>query len=338
MTDPIDKAFEWSAAGQKIALATVISTWGSSPRPVGSILAVNENQEFEGSVSGGCVEGAVITEALDVIAGGEPKSLTFSVDNKTAWQAGLTCGGALSVLVTRGDDPTLLKHIVEARTMRQPVILATDTGTGAQQLLHASGKEPATDIAAELTALAYSAVTSGQSRLVEAAGRQYFLRIFLPQPRLHIIGATHITQTLAPVAHMAGYDVAIVDPRAAFAAPERFPGCEPLVEWPDEYFNRAEVELDRMTAIVSLTHDEKIDDPTLAAALRSQCFYIGALGSRKTHAKRVDRLLKLGFDETDIARIHAPVGLNLGGRTPAEIAIAIMAEMTAARYQPAVQT
>lgn len=338
MTDPIDKALEWSAAGQKIALATVVATWGSSPRPVGSILAVNENQEFEGSVSGGCVEGAVITEALDVIAGGAPKTLTFSVDNKTAWQAGLTCGGTLSVLVARGGDPALLQTIVEARATRQPVILATDTENGAQSLLYREDQQIGADVSPELSALAQNAIISGQSHLAEAEGREYFLRTFLPQPRLHIIGATHITQTLAPIARMAGYDVAIIDSRAAFAAPERFPGFEPLVEWPDEYFARAEVKPDRMTAIVSLTHDEKIDDPTLATALRSECFYIGALGSKKTHAKRLDRLHALGFTDEEIARIHAPIGLRLGGRAPAEIAIAIMAEMTAARYQQVTRT
>jgi xanthine dehydrogenase accessory factor len=336
LTDPIDKALEWSAAGQKVALATVVGTWGSSPRPVGSILAINDDEEFEGSVSGGCVEGAVITEALDVLAGAAPKTLTFSVDNKTAWQAGLTCGGTLSVLVARGSDPTLLQNIVEARATRQPVVLATDTTNGAQSLIYRGGETLGADVAPELSTLAQDAIVSGESRIVEAVGREYFLRTFLPQPRLHIIGATHITQTLAPIARMAGYEVAIIDPRAAFAAPERFPGFEPLVEWPDDYFARAEVKPDRMTAIVSLTHDERIDDPTLAAALRSDCFYIGALGSKKTHAKRVDRLHALGFGDQDIARIHAPIGLKLGGRAPAEIAVAIMAEMTAARYQKAV--
>lgn len=335
MTNPIDKALEWSAAGRKIALATVVNTWGSSPRPVGSILAINDNQEFEGSVSGGCVEGAVITEALDVIADGKPKTLTFSVDNKTAWQAGLTCGGTLSVLVARGGDPALLQTIVEARATREPVILATDTESGAQSLLYRQREPLGAAPSSELTALAQDAIISGQSHLAEAEGCHYFLRAFLPQPRLHIIGATHITQTLAPVARMAGYDVAIIDPRAAFAASERFPGFEPLVEWPDEYFARPEVKPDRMTAIVSLTHDEKIDDPALTAALRSDCFYIGALGSKKTHAKRVDRLHALGFADEEIARIHAPIGLKLGGRAPAEIAIAIMAEMTLARYRKA---
>jgi xanthine dehydrogenase accessory factor len=336
MTDPIDKALEWSRAGRNIALATVVETWGSSPRPVGSMLAISGDDEFEGSVSGGCVEGAVITEALDVMDGGAPRTLTFSVDNKTAWQAGLTCGGTLSVLVARGSEPVLLRNIVEARAARQPVVLAIETKTGAQSLIYREGETLGADVASGLVTLARDAIITGESQIVEAAGRRYFLRTFLPQPRLHIIGATHITQTLAPIARMAGYDVAIIDPRAAFAAPERFPGFEPLVEWPDDYFARAEVRPDRMTAIVSLTHDEKIDDPTLAAALRSDCFYIGALGSKKTHAKRVDRLRALGFSDEDIARIHAPIGLKLGGRAPAEIAIAIMAEMTAARYQKAV--
>ena len=333
--DPLDKALEWSAAGQQIALAMVAATWGSSPRPVGSILAINENEEFEGSVSGGCVEGAVITEAADVIADGQPKLLTFSVDNKTAWQAGLTCGGTLSVLVTRASETSLLQDIANARAAREPAILATETLTGVQSVLYGNGASKGASPSPALATLAKDAILSGQSQLAEAEGRQYFLRTFLPQPRLHIIGATHITQTLAPVARMAGYDVAIIDPRSAFAAPERFPGFEPRVEWPDEYFAR--IALDRMTAIVSLTHDEKIDDPALSAALRSDCFYVGALGSKKTHAKRVDRLRALGFLDADLARIHAPVGLKLGGRAPAEIAIAIMAEMTAARYQKAVR-
>ncbi len=332
MSDPLDKALEWSSAGLKTAYASVVDTWGSSPRPVGSILAVNENEEFEGSVSGGCVEGAVITEAIDVMAGGPPKLLTFSVDNAQAWQAGLTCGGTLRVLVSRGAEPVILQKLAEARRDRQPALLATDAGTGSQHLLYGHDGEGVDALPSALRAEALISLRLGRSKLAEAEGEAVFLRTFLPQPRLHIVGAMHITQTLAPMARMAGYDVAIIDPRSAFAAPERFPGFEPLVEWPDEYF--AQIPLDRMMAVVSLTHDEKIDDPTLTAALRSDCFYIGALGSSRTHAKRIARLRTSGLSEAEIGRIHAPIGLDLGGRAPAEIAIAIMAEMTAARYKP----
>jgi xanthine dehydrogenase accessory factor len=333
LSDPLEKALEWSASGQKIALAAVVETWGSSPRPVGSMLAVNESDEFEGSVSGGCVEGAVITEALEIMDGGAPRLLTFSVDNAQAWQAGLTCGGTLKVLVARGGGSDILAQLAKARQERRPAVLITNAQSGHQHILYDDAEGDASDLSPELRTLALETLKTGQSRLVEAEGETVFLRSFLPQPRLHIIGATHITQTLAPMARMVGYDVAIIDPRSAFAAKDRFPGFDPLVEWPDEYFAR--ITPDRMTAIVSLTHDEKIDDPTLAAAIRSDCFYIGALGSKRTHAKRVDRLHALGLADDDIARIHAPIGMKLGGRAPAEIAVAIMAEMTRARYQQA---
>jgi len=176
-----------------------------------------------------------------------------------------------------------------------------------------------------LASEAASRFRSGQSGMVESKGKQVFLNVFVPPPRLVIVGAVHVTQTLSPMAQMAGYDVTIVDPRTAFATPERFPGQTVLAEWPQDALPR--LGLDRYTAITTFTHDPKIDDPAIIAALKAECFYIGALGSKKTHGGREKRLLAAGIDQALIGRIHAPIGLDLGGRAPAEIAVAVLAQI-----------
>lgn len=214
----------------------------------------------------------------------------------------------------------LLAALNTERKARRAAVLVTDLATGAQRLVKAD------DIAADpLADLLAEQLRRGKSGGVEHEGAAYFLTVQAPPTRLIIIGAVHVSQALAPMAQMVDYDVTIVDPRTAFATPERFPGVRVIAEWPDKVL--PEIGLDRYTAIAALTHDPKIDDPALKLALTAECGYIGALGSRKTHAKRIERLKQGGFSEDEIARINAPIGLDLGAVSPAEIAVSVLAEI-----------
>ena len=214
----------------------------------------------------------------------------------------------------------LLSRLNEARAARRAAVLVTDIASGAQRLV--TGAPPAADpLAAQLDA----ALRAGKSGMIEHEGARHFLTVQVPPVRLVCIGAVHISQALAPMARQAGFDMTIIDPRAAFATPERFPDVPVLAVWPDEALKT--IALDRYTAVALLTHDPKIDDPALAAGLRAECFYIGALGSRKTHAGRLARMQAQGFGEAALARIHAPIGLDIGAVSPAEIAVSILGEM-----------
>ena len=219
---------------------------------------------------------------------------------------------------------SLLAAVNAERAARRACVLVTHTASGAQRLVREA------EVAADPQAAAVAeALRTGRSGPIEAGGQALFLGVHAPPVRLLVTGAVHISQALAPMARLAGLDVVIIDPRTAFATPERFPEVALLTEWPDAALAR--IGLDRHTALVALTHDPKIDDPALASALRSECFHVGALGSRKTHAGRAERLLAQGFGAPDLARIRAPIGLNIGAVTPAEIAVSILAEIVAAR-------
>jgi xanthine dehydrogenase accessory factor len=225
---------------------------------------------------------------------------------------------------------SLLSAFNAERAARRPAVLVTDMTSGAQRLVKAA------DIAADpLAAPLAEALKARQSRLVEVDGQRLFLTVAVAPPRLLVTGAVHVSQALAPMARLVDYDVTIVDPRTAFGTPARFPDVTLLTEWPDTALPR--LGLDASTAVIALTHDPKIDDPCLIAALRSEAFYVGALGSKKTHAKRIERLKAAGFGDADIARIHAPIGLAIGARSPAEIALAILAEVTKALRAPAAE-
>ena len=215
-----------------------------------------------------------------------------------------------------------LTELNAERAARRPVVLITDTATGEQRLVKA-GDVAADPLHAELA----RQLRMGKSGMIEVSGRKLFLNVYAPTARLVIIGAVHISQALVPIAQSLGYDVTVVDPRTAFASPERFPNVPLIAEWPDVAL--PPLNIDRYTAFVALTHDPKIDDPALLHAFEKDCFYIGALGSRKTHAKRGERLKAQGAVEADIARIHAPIGLSIGAVSPSEIAVSIMAEITA---------
>lgn len=305
-------ALQWHQAGAGAALATVVETWGSAPRRVGAQMVVSAAGEIAGSVSGGCVEGAVVAEAIEALADGKLRLLEFGVSDQDAFAVGLACGGTIRVLVEPVGPVlpvTMLTDLLSARARRQPIAYVVDLDSGMRRLqtqgfdqrfrMDGSGFEP---------------------------GGQRFVAIHNPPLRLIVVGAVHIAQALLPMARLVGYDPLIVDPRSAFAAPSRFPGAEIREDWPDQALS--EIGLDQRCAVVLLTHDPKLDDPALHIALKSEVFYIGALGSSRTHAKRQVRLQQSGFSAAEIDRIHGPVGLDIGAASPAEIALAILAEMT----------
>ena len=309
------KAAEWHAAGHGVALALVMQTWGSSPRPAGSVMIIRDDQLIEGSVSGGCVEGAVIEAAGEAIASGQGQRLDFGVADATAWEVGLSCGGRIAVLVVPiaagGIDAGRLGDLAANLRAREPVMLCLDAATGAWL---DTDKEAWPDV----------------SGIDPETGHFYLIQ--KPPRRVIVIGGVHITQFLAPMARLAGYDVMVIDPRAAFTAPERFPDTATHTGWPDEVMQ--DTRPDANTAIVTLTHDPKIDDPGLEAALSSEAFYIACLGSRRTHAARLERLAAKGFDQAQLARLQGPAGLDIGAKTPAEIAVSILAQMIAAERKP----
>ena len=314
-----ETALAWARAGRGAALATVVQTWGSAPRPVGSQLAISGEGEIMGSVSGGCVEGAVVVEALDALEEGTPRILTYGVSDDEAFAVGLACGGTIRVLVepvgpAPGLDPALLTALTEARAARRPVALVTDLESWERRLA-----TPAED---PTLAERFRTDRSGPD---EETGR--FIAIHNPPLRLAVVGAVHIAQPLLRMARLAGFDPFLIDPREAFGAAHRFPGEAISHDWPDAALTGWG--LDARTAVVTLTHDPKLDDPALMIALRAPVFYVGSLGSTRTHAKRVERLRAAGLDEAEIARLHAPVGLPIGARSPAEIAVAILAQIIA---------
>ena len=306
-------ALDWFRAGKGAALATVVETWGSAPRRVGAQLAISAEGDIEGSVSGGCVEGAVIVEAMEAMDAGAHRLLEFGVSDEDAFAVGLACGGTIRILVEpigTALSEDLLSELVEARASRAAVAYEVNLKTGARRLVR-SGYE--------------QRMRMDKSGFEE--GDEVFVAVHNPPLRLIIVGAVHIAQALVPMARVAGYDPVLIDPREVFASSDRFPGETILLDWPDEAITS--LGLDGRTALVLLTHDPKLDDPALEAALRADVFYIGALGSTRTHAKRVARLKDAGFSEDEIGRIHGPIGLDIGAAGPAEIAVAILAEMTA---------
>jgi xanthine dehydrogenase accessory factor len=317
MADSLERmpelALDWHRAGKGAVLATVVETWGSAPRAVGAQMVVSGAGEMEGSVSGGCVEGAVVVEAMELVGTGAATLLEFGVSDDEAFAVGLACGGRIRVLLepVGGALPVaVLDELVAARAARRPVAYVADLEGDTRRL---DGPED----------------WAGRFRMdrsgVEEDGRT-FVHVHNPPLRMVIVGAVHIAQALVPMARIAGHDVTVIDPRPAFGAAARFPGVEIVEEWPDEALGA--VGLDARTAVVTLTHDPKLDDPAIRAALGSDVYYLGCLGSTRTHAKRVARLQEAGFSSDAIARIHAPVGLDIGARGPGEIAVSVLAEVT----------
>lgn len=326
--DPLGNALAWTQAGKKAAFATVIKTWGSSPRPAGSQMAVAADGGFAGSISGGCIEGAAIQESLESIKSGKPKIMDFLATNDMAWQVGLACGGEVRVLIAPAPETAAIRRLVE----RKPAALVTDVATGDHAVIERDAASGSLRLSADALARARTLIAADKAGFVDP-DEKLFANVFNPPLRLIVVGAVHIAQSLVPIARECGFGVTVVDPRAAFLTEARFPGAVKSPLWPDEAM--AELAIDTRTAVVVLSHDPKIDDPALKAALGSDAFYIGALGSKKNHERRRARLAEAGFDETALDRIHGPVGLDLGSKAPSEIALAIVAEMVQAKNRGA---
>ncbi len=316
--DILETALEWLDEGTPVAMATVLKTWGSAPCPTGSILMVAQDGRFEGSVSGGCVEADVIRNAAQTLQDGQVRILEYGVADELAISVGLACGGKLQIRVDK-TDPALLTALLKARRDRTPRLLLAEPQDGPWQVLDPQALPEA--LAAPTRRALLRAALCDRS----GGNQTRFVRVFNPALRLIIVGAVHIAQILAPMARAIGFEVTLVDPREAFASPARFPDVARVHQWPGEALEALKV--DARTAVVTLTHDTKLDDPALVAALRTEAFYIGALGSRRTQTKRQARLLDHGFAQDKIDRIHGPIGLNIGAQGPAEIAVSIIAQI-----------
>jgi xanthine dehydrogenase accessory factor len=315
----------WVAEGLRAATATVVRTERSAPRQPGAVLAVSERGEVAGSVTGGCVEPAVYEEAKEVLAGAPPRLVTYGIADEEAFEVGLPCGGTVHIFVD-ALAPELLTPLADAIRSERPAALAvTVAGPEAgEKRLVLSDDAPN----GEVDAAARELLARGESALVDVGERQLFVSSFAPRPRMYVFGAVDHAAALASVGRLLGYHVTVCDARAKFVTPERFPDVDELVvEWPDRFLAAAPV--DERTAICVLTHDHKFDVPVLKVALASPAGYVGAMGARRTNAQRGERLRAEGVSDEDIARIHAPIGLDVGSRTPEEVAVAIAAEIVA---------
>jgi xanthine dehydrogenase accessory factor len=320
----------WLAKGERVALATVISTWGSAPRPAGSYMAVSQSGGIAGSVSGGCVEGAVVQASKEVLASGRPQRLHFGVADETAWDVGLTCGGQIDIFVQPVDQKIFGEILPRLKAdqgmVLDTVITGSDTDLGAQVLRDAEGKT----IAATTNANFPLAEIRTQPQIIqEEKGGEVFENPLPTSPTLVLVGGVHIAVALAELAHTLNFRTVIIDPRKAFGTAERFAHADKLIQaWPHAAFEQ--VALNASTAIATLSHDPKIDEPALVHALRSKAFYVGALGSKRNQASRRERLAAAGLSESELAHLHAPIGLAINAETPEEIALAIMAEVVGA--------
>jgi xanthine dehydrogenase accessory factor len=311
--DVLDTLERWAGEGVRVATATVVKTERSAPRDPGAVLAVSERGEVAGSVTGGCVEPAVYEEAREVLAGGPPRLVTYGIADEEAFEVGLPCGGTVHIFVELA-DPAVVRELADAVRSDRPVTLETTI----------AGHE------------------IGRKRLVSLDGRaetgidgDVFLAPFAPPPNMYVFGAVDHAAAVARIGQFLGYRVTLCDARARFATRERFPDVEELVVgWPDEFLRGAPV--DERTAICVLTHDHKFDIPLLKVALETPAGYIGAMGSRRTNEGRAERLRAEGVTEEQLARIHAPIGLDIGSRTPEEVAVAVGAEIVAAKRKATV--
>ena len=342
MKDIFDQIGHFEAKNAPFAIATVIQTWGTGPRPVGSSMIISKDLEMAGSVSGGCVEGAVLSAVTEVLENNKPKRLGFGVTDEEAWAVGLTCGGQIQVFIEpflAFTDPEMWKILRGCLSEnRGAVLMARLNEEVSEHFLIVPDSidgvtlsHPVNSVLAENGLRAYA---ERKTQTVELAdGTTWFAQVFSPKMKLVIIGAAHITVDLVHLAQYFGFETTVIDPRGIFAEKTQFPTPPDhlFVEWPAEVL--PDLSLDAYTFAVLLTHDPKIDDQALHLLLRSGVAYIGALGSRKTHEKRVKRLTASGFSEVEIGRIHAPIGVNITAKSAREIALSIVSELIREKNQ-----
>ena len=311
MKEVVPDIERWRGRRERFALATVVATRRSAPRPVGSKLAVSEGGELAGSVSGGCVENEVYGAAREVLDGAPPQLLSYGISDDQALSVGLPCGGEIDVYV-QVPDPEVVERVLGVVASEERAVVLTDLETGEQQLVRDAELE------------------RGRSRLVELDGRRVFADVYGPPPRLLVFGAVDTAEALCRAAKAIGWRTIVADARGKFATPERIPSADELVvAWPDEALAR--VQPDHATAVIVLTHDDRFDIPALHVALAGEAFYVGALGSRRNQARRRERLLEAGVPEEAVDRISGPAGLDIGADTPAETALSILAEILSVR-------
>jgi xanthine dehydrogenase accessory factor len=354
MKELLDTLESWREAGVGVGRAVVVRTFGSAPRPEGAVLLVSDDGQLAGSVSGGCVEGAAAEEIGRARRTGRSRVIRYGISDEEAWDVGLACGGTIDVLVepevpeaavaaaieTREgraggravvtplppDSPpaTFGQHVPGEGSAPAPVLVVHDDGR-----LEGSLGEP--DLDAALVEAGLDVLERGSSRTVELGGRSLFVEGYPVRPRLVVVGAVEVARFLVRYARELGYETVVIDGRSAFATRDRFPDVDRLVVgWPDEVAD--DIGLGPADAVAVLTHDVKFDEPAIVEALRRGCRYVGAVGSRKTQADRRARLLDAGVDSEALDRLRGPVGLDLGGRAPAETALSIMSEIVASRY------
>lgn len=353
MQELLDSLDAWRAEHAGVGRAVVVRTFGSAPRPEGAVLLVTDDGRLAGSVSGGCVEGAAAEEIRAARSSGRGRVVRYGISDEQAWDVGLACGGTIDVLISPQVPEVAITAARETREGRgdgraivtplppdspPPDFGAHTPGDGAAPaqplVVHDDGRLEGTlgDAAsdAELVAAATEALAKGVSRTVGIAGRQLFIEAYPVRPRLVVVGAVEVARTLVRLARELGYETVVVDGRAAFATEARFPDVDRLiVGWPDEVAD--EIGLGPADAVAVLTHDVKFDEPAIVEALRRGCRYVGAVGSRKTQSDRRSRLRDAGVEDAQLDRLRGPIGLDLGGRLPAETALAIMAEIVAER-------
>ncbi len=349
MKELLDTLEAWQAEGHVPARAIVVRTFGSAPRPEGAVMLVSDDERIAGSVSGGCVEGAAFEEIQKARRENRSRVIRYGISDEQAWDVGLACGGTIDVLV----EPLVRPEAIAAATATDGRAVVTPLppdspsaefgphapGAGAPPapalVVHEDGRLDGTlgDAAADrqLVAAGLESLEHGTSKTVLIGDQWLFIEAYPVRPRLVIVGAVQVAITLNRLAHELGYETVVVDGRAAFATPARFPDVDRLVVgWPDEVAD--EIGLGPNDAVAVLTHDVKFDEPAIVEALRRGCRYVGAVGSRKTQADRRARLLDAGVTEAQLATLRGPIGLDLGGRSPAETALAILAEIVAVRH------
>lgn len=337
MNEYADILQKWLQADQSVAIARVVKTWGSSPRPVGSVMLVNPEGKMAGSVSGGCVEGAVVKQAKRAIEENTSVKLDYGVSDEEAWSVGLSCGGSIQVFLQPAafsEGSVWSRLLANAQENKASTLISSlEDGNSTSTLLDEDGQVWGDELTEEVLTEAKDAYTKRTHKTVTHEGKDYFIQIFPRKSLLLIIGAAHITVDLVALGNQFGFETVVIDPRGYFAENTIFtdPPSQLLQNYPSEVLNQ--FPLDAYTFCAILSHDPKIDDNALEILLPSKVGYIGALGSKKTHAKRTNRLLEKGIDQSLIDRIHAPIGVNINAKSAKEIALSIISQIIEVKNQ-----